>query len=86
MGLGLTLVDALDTLLLMNLTTEYEEARAWIAAEFDPDQVGIVVEKLDGGSGDIHESALCTHSTGCCGYRSLAISATDHVSCSSPQR
>ena len=39
MGLGLTLVDALDTLLLMNLTTEHAEARAWIAAEFDPDQV-----------------------------------------------
>ena len=39
MGLGLTLVDGLDTLLLMNMTTEYAEARAWIAAEFDPDQV-----------------------------------------------
>ena len=39
MGLGLTLVDALDTLLLMNLTAEYAEARAWIAEDFDPDQV-----------------------------------------------
>ena len=39
MGLGLTLVDALDTLILMNLTAEYAEARAWIAADFDPDQV-----------------------------------------------
>ena len=39
MGLGLTLVDALDTLLLMNLTAEFAEARAWIAAEFVTDQV-----------------------------------------------
>ena len=39
MGLGLTLVDALDTLLLMNLTAQFAEARAWITADFDPDQV-----------------------------------------------
>ena len=39
MGMGLTLVDALDTLLLMNLTAEFAEARAWIVTDFDPDQV-----------------------------------------------
>jgi mannosyl-oligosaccharide alpha-1,2-mannosidase len=34
-GLGLMIVDSLDTLLLMNLTTEYNEAREWIATQLD---------------------------------------------------
>ena len=46
MGLGLTLVDALDTLLLMNLTAEFTEARAWIVAELDPNQVNRVMRGL----------------------------------------
>ena len=31
-SLGLTLVDSLDTLQLVGLSKEYEEARAWVAA------------------------------------------------------
>lgn len=34
-GLGLMIVDSLDTLLLMNLTTEYNEARHWVATKLD---------------------------------------------------
>lgn len=34
-GLGLTLVDSLDTMLLMNLTDEYALARQWVAQELD---------------------------------------------------
>ncbi|CEP20095.1 hypothetical protein [Parasitella parasitica] len=39
-GVGLMIVDSLDTLMLMNLTAEYEQARAWIEAnlEFNKDQ------------------------------------------------
>lgn len=36
---GATIVDALDTLFLMNLTSEYEEGRNWIANEFTLDDV-----------------------------------------------
>lgn len=34
-GVGLMIIDALDTIMLMNLTEEYEEARQWIATELD---------------------------------------------------
>lgn len=34
-GLGLMIIDSLDTLLLMNLTTEYNEAREWVATKLD---------------------------------------------------
>jgi hypothetical protein len=34
-GVGLMIIDSLDTLLLMNLTTEYNQAREWIATELD---------------------------------------------------
>ena len=38
-NLGLTLVDGLDTLLLMRLDSEWEDARAWVASSLkvDPD-------------------------------------------------
>ena len=35
-GLGLTLVDGLDTMWLMGLREEFAEARAWIATDFHP--------------------------------------------------
>ena len=34
---GMTLVDSLDTLLLMNMTAEYARAEEWIAKEFKLD-------------------------------------------------
>lgn len=34
-GLGLTLVDALDTMWLMDLREEFEEARNWVAADLN---------------------------------------------------
>ncbi|KAG1442384.1 hypothetical protein G6F55_012980 [Rhizopus delemar] len=34
-GLGLMIIDALDTIMLMNLTEEYDEVRMWIATELD---------------------------------------------------
>jgi mannosyl-oligosaccharide alpha-1,2-mannosidase len=34
-GVGLMIVDSLDTLMLMNLTEEYNQAREWIATELD---------------------------------------------------
>lgn len=34
-GLGLTLVDALDTMYIMNLKTEFQEARDWVASSLD---------------------------------------------------
>ncbi|KAL9557581.1 hypothetical protein MBANPS3_001305 [Mucor bainieri] len=34
-GVGLMIVDSLDTLMLMNLTSEYNEARAWIETSLD---------------------------------------------------
>ncbi|KAK3271045.1 hypothetical protein CYMTET_20587 [Cymbomonas tetramitiformis] len=37
-GLGLTLIDSLDTMLLMGLEEEYKEARAWVAEHLDLDQ------------------------------------------------
>ncbi len=39
LALGLTLVDSLDTLLLMNMTAEFAEARRWVAEHLDVDQV-----------------------------------------------
>lgn len=42
-SLGLTLVDSLDTLLLMNMTAEFEEAREWVAWEMVLTQVGFMV-------------------------------------------
>ncbi|KAI8391840.1 glycoside hydrolase [Radiomyces spectabilis] len=37
-GLGLMITDALDTMLLMNLTDEYNEAREWVATKLDFDK------------------------------------------------
>lgn len=39
-GLGLMIIDSLDTMLLMNLTTEYNQARHWVATKlnFNKDQ------------------------------------------------
>jgi hypothetical protein len=34
-GLGLTIVDCLDTMLLMGLKEEYTRARKWVAEELD---------------------------------------------------
>ncbi len=34
-GVGLTIVDGVDTLLIMNLTEEAQEARQWIANHLD---------------------------------------------------
>ena len=39
LNLGLTLVDSLDTLLLMGLKDEFLEAHAWVAANLTLDQV-----------------------------------------------
>ena len=38
MGLGLTLIDALDTLYIMNLTSEFNQARRWVQLELDLDR------------------------------------------------
>ena len=35
-GLGLTLIDALDTLWLMGLGAEFDEAEQWVTAHFHP--------------------------------------------------
>lgn len=35
MGLGLTIVDSLDTLWIMDLKEEFEEAKSWIATELN---------------------------------------------------
>jgi mannosyl-oligosaccharide alpha-1,2-mannosidase len=35
--LGLTLVDSLDTMLMMNLKEEFDEAREWISTKFKLD-------------------------------------------------
>ncbi|KAG2213162.1 hypothetical protein INT47_011311 [Mucor saturninus] len=34
-GVGLMIIDSLDTILLMNLTTEYNQARQWVATSLD---------------------------------------------------
>ncbi|KAI8967118.1 glycoside hydrolase [Mycotypha africana] len=34
-GIGLMIIDALDTIMLMNLTDEYQEARSWIVHHLD---------------------------------------------------
>ncbi|CAM4828872.1 unnamed protein product [Rotaria magnacalcarata] len=36
-GLGLTIIDSIDTLYIMNMTEEYREAREWIEKSFDLD-------------------------------------------------
>ena len=36
-GLGVTIVDSLDTLLILGLKEEYAEARQWVAHHFDPE-------------------------------------------------
>ncbi|KAL1923954.1 uncharacterized protein VTP21DRAFT_6989 [Calcarisporiella thermophila] len=41
-GIGLTIIDALDTMLLMGLRTEYEQCRNWIAKSLTFDQNGSV--------------------------------------------
>ncbi|KAG0047812.1 mannosyl-oligosaccharide alpha-1,2-mannosidase [Gryganskiella cystojenkinii] len=41
-GQGFTIVDSLDTILLMGLDKEFEEARAWVRDELDFDQNGEV--------------------------------------------
>ena len=40
--LGLTLIDSLDTMWLMNLKDEYQEARDWVANELHVDKAGDV--------------------------------------------
>jgi len=35
MGAGATIIDAIDTLYIMDLKKEYEEARYWIAERLD---------------------------------------------------
>lgn len=37
-GIGYTVVDSLDTMLLMGLTPEYERARAWVEQHMDLDR------------------------------------------------
>ena len=39
-GLGLTLVDSLDTLWMMGLTDEFQEAKQWVAKSLQLNQVG----------------------------------------------
>ncbi len=41
-GLGLTLIDSLDTMWLMNLKEEYKEARDWVEKELHFDKAGDV--------------------------------------------
>ncbi|KAF8923733.1 mannosyl-oligosaccharide alpha-1,2-mannosidase, partial [Haplosporangium bisporale] len=41
-GQGFTIVDSLDTILLMGLDTEFQEAKAWVRDELDFDQDGEV--------------------------------------------
>ena len=36
--LGLTIVDSLDTLLIMGLNEEFDEARQWVAKDLDFDK------------------------------------------------
>ena len=38
--MGATIVDALDTLIIMNMTEEAKKARDWISTNLDFDQVG----------------------------------------------
>ncbi|GMH34338.1 hypothetical protein BSKO_02172 [Bryopsis sp. KO-2023] len=42
-GLGLTIVDALDTALIMGLSEEYQQGRAWIQTSLDFDRAGAEV-------------------------------------------
>ena len=42
-GLGLTLIDSLDTLHIMGLEEELREAREWVGRNLILDQVGITV-------------------------------------------
>jgi hypothetical protein len=35
MGLGLTIVDSLDTLWIMNLKEDFEEAKSWVASNLN---------------------------------------------------
>jgi len=35
LALGATIVDALDTLVIMNLTNEFNDAREWVRQSFD---------------------------------------------------
>jgi hypothetical protein len=55
MNMGLTIVDSLDTLLIMNLTSEFEEAREWVATNltfstvFTPVSVFEVTIRILGG-------------------------------------
>ncbi|KAK9712959.1 mannosyl-oligosaccharide alpha-1,2-mannosidase [Basidiobolus ranarum] len=37
-GMGYTIIDSLDTILLMNLTSEFNQAREWISTSLDFDQ------------------------------------------------
>ena len=42
-GLGLTIIDSLDTLMIMGLTEEVAACRAWIAKDLKMDQVRVSV-------------------------------------------
>lgn len=44
---GATIIDALDTLYLMNLTSEYEAGRHWIATEFNLDDVDAYISVFE---------------------------------------
>uniref|UniRef100_A0A336KNG8 alpha-1,2-Mannosidase n=1 Tax=Culicoides sonorensis TaxID=179676 RepID=A0A336KNG8_CULSO len=46
-NIGATIIDALDTLYLMNLTREYEEGRNWIATEFSLDDVDAFISVFE---------------------------------------
>jgi hypothetical protein len=40
-GLGLNIVDSLDTMWIMNLTEEYDEARKWVETSLNFDTGGV---------------------------------------------
>ncbi|XP_063706166.1 mannosyl-oligosaccharide alpha-1,2-mannosidase IA-like [Culicoides brevitarsis] len=46
-NIGATIVDAMDTLYLMGLTTEFNEGREWIATEFSLDRVNYSVSVFE---------------------------------------
>lgn len=43
LGLGATIVDSLDTLWIMGLKSEFQEARDWVANSLDFNKVTMVV-------------------------------------------
>ena len=45
--LGATIVDSLDTLYIMGLTTEFQEARDWVAQNFSINDIVSIFIKLN---------------------------------------